>query len=461
MSGCRKNYRFSIVPYTLFIIWILAACGGESLPGKGEKAVAVVTPTPAPTATPIMVSPAIPTCNQPVCLAPVTVPGVRPYIDTWNNVHILLPFSYTMSNGAQVGKYYDFVWGANPATVADLRAGNPNIFLSYYISLNRDSGLFNNLTLGRHHDLDYWKARHPDWILYKCDRVTPAYEIHDPNIPFDMTNEDFINWQVQTYAVPAGQMGYDAIAADNLNLDNAFGACGFYRHGQWVRRYTGQPNDPQWRQDLLFWVTEMQKKLHALPHPLALIPNLGYYGGHAIIDPQGYQLVQQIIQHVDGVLDESGFTKYGEGYLTDRTWVQTEQLILEVQQQHKPYYMIDEFPSAPVIHDDAMWALGSYLMSKDHLSYIFYAGPQQYGRDLRQPEYNIDIGMPVTDMFQDQNVYWRVYSNGLVVVNPSSTATLTVTINSSLPNYINIYGRPVKRQITLQPHSALIAQKKQ
>src|SRR5690349_6010190 len=94
------------------------------------------------------------------------------------------------------------------------------------------------------------------------------YEIGDNVIPFDMTNNDFINWQIQTYAIPASQNGYDAIAADNLNLDNQGGACGSYHNGKWVQRYSGQDNDPQWEKDVLYWVTQMQAKLHALPHPL-------------------------------------------------------------------------------------------------------------------------------------------------------------------------------------------------
>lgn len=456
MSRRRSTYRLLLLPHIVLLLLvtvILSSCGG-SLPSKGEQRVAIATPQQGIAPVGVPTNAAIPACAQPVCLAPATVKGVRPFIDTWNNVHIILPFSYSMQNAADVAQYYDFIWGANPGTVAALRQGNPHIVLSYYLSLNRDSGDFNNPDIGKWRGYGYWHSQHPDWILYRCDRVTPAYEIHDNNIPFDMTNEDFINWQIQQYALPASQAGFDAIAADNMNLDNAFGACGFYRNGQWVQRYTGNSDDPQWREDMLFWVTEMQKKLHELPHPLALIPNLGYYGNHAIIDPQGYQLVQKIVQHVDGILDESGFTQYGDGYLSDDAWVQTIKLIQDIQKQQRPYYMINEFPKAPLSKDDINWALASYLMGKEHLSALFYSGPQQYGKDLRYPGYDIPIGIPTSDMYLDQHVYWRVYSGGLVLVNPSSTNKYTVDLPKS--GYEDIFKHPVQQTLTLKPHSGLV-----
>jgi hypothetical protein len=53
-----------------------------------------------------------------------------------------------------------------------------------------------------YHDLSYWEAVHPDWILYKCDRVTPAYEFDNPNMPLDFANPALESWQIQTYAMP-------------------------------------------------------------------------------------------------------------------------------------------------------------------------------------------------------------------------------------------------------------------
>src|SRR5258708_25318536 len=106
--------------------------------------------------------------------APAATPGicngtncVRPFIDTWNNIHLAQIFDYKISDPASVAPYYDFVWGADTTRVSAWRSGNPNIFLSYYIPFSRDNGTFTDSTLRTLED--YWKPTHPEWVLYKCD----------------------------------------------------------------------------------------------------------------------------------------------------------------------------------------------------------------------------------------------------------------------------------------------------
>ncbi|HEY7416017.1 MAG TPA: putative glycoside hydrolase, partial [Ktedonobacteraceae bacterium] len=357
-------------------------------------------------------------------------------------------FSYNISNPRSIARYYDFIWGADIDQVADFRAGNPNILLSYYIPFNRDNGTFDNSDLGKQHNLTYWKNVHPDWILYQCDRTTPAYEDNDPNMPLVFSNPAVVNWQFQTYALPAMAAGYDAIAADNVNLQNFYGACGYYQNGKWVQRYTGQPGDPQWQTDITQWAIRMQAALHSLQRPLALIPNLSL----GSISPTA-PVVQQFISHVDGVLDEGGFTNYANGYVTGAQWVQKINFIRNVQQQTEPYYIINQYPSAPLSRAQIQWALSSYLMAKGSLSTVFISGNQQYGVDLRYPEYSIAIGTPQGNMYGSQQVYWRKYSNGLVIVNPSASTHYTVTLDKS---YLDAYGNRVSKTLTLQPHSGII-----
>jgi hypothetical protein len=398
---------------------------------------------------------AVPTkkASQPVNLTPVpcsqsNCSGIRPFIDTWNNIHLEQIFSYNINNPADIARYYDFVWGATQDQLAAFHSGNPNIMLSYYMPFHRDSGTFTNMDLGKSHDLAYWKNLHPDWILYQCDRTTPAYEDNNPNMPLVFSNPAVVDWQVQTYAQPASEAGYDAIAADNVNLENLYGACGYYQNGKWVQRYTGQSDDPQWRADIVSWATRMQSTLHALKHPLALIINFGL-GSTSPND----QYVQQLIRHTDGILDEGGFTNYGNRYVTDNNWVQLVNLMKEVQSLKKSYYTIDEFSTKSLSHDQIQWALSSYLMGKEHLATIFMSAMQQYGSDLRYPEYNANIGTPEGEMYKDQLVYWRKYSNGLVVVNPSSNSSYNVQINGS---YVDSYGNHIGKNLTLQPHSGML-----
>lgn len=389
----------------------------------------------------------LPTGNSSTSSTPTSGTQIRPFIDTWENIHLAQSFDYAINDPAAIAKYYDFIWGASPGKVAAYRAGNPAITLSYYISFFRDSGVFGNVDA--HHNLTYWQKTHPDWILYQCDRQTPAYEDGQTNvIPFDFSNPAVVQWEAQTYALPASQNGYDALAADNVNMENLIGACGFYKHGQWVQRYTGDTNDPQWRADVLAWLTNMQQALHALSHPLALIPNLGI-GAVPLTDP----IYQQIIHHVDGILDEGGFTNYADGFLTDNAWIQKIHFIDSVQQQGKACYIVNELRSPPLFGAEAESILASYLMAKQHSSAVFISLVQQYGRDLRSDWYKAQIGNPSDEMYQGQGVYWRDYTHGLSIFNASSTTRYTIKLPGQ---YDDIQGYAMGQTITLAPHSGLV-----
>jgi len=380
---------------------------------------------------------------------PTTAVHLRPFVDTWNNIHLFLTFDYQISDPAAVAKRYDFVWGASVNHVAAFRSGNPNIFITYYIPFHVDWGTFSNNHA--RHGLAYWKTVHPNWVLYRCDRVTPAYEFNHPNVPLDFANPAVVAWQVKTYAKPASEAGYDGIAADNLGLENLFHACGVYINGKWVQRYTGQTEDPQWRADIITWLTRMQLTLHHLHHPLALIPNFTF-DGLSPSDPQ----IQQIVNHVDGLADEDGFTLSGRGYLTGNDWRRKIQFMEAVQKSDKPYYIINQFNhSGPINRDEIQWALASYLMGKDHFAALFISIYQAYGGDTWYAEYNVQIGNPLGSMYQAQNVYFREYSNGLIIVNPSETNTYTVTLASG-SSFNDLYSNSIDHFVTLAPHSGLV-----
>ena len=379
--------------------------------------------------------------------AQVTVQPKFTSADTWNKIYPMLMFDGYIVNPAGVAPRYDFVSSAKWYNLSQYRAANPNMFLTYYMPFHRDNGTYmhSNLILS----LAQWQAVHPDWILYKCDRVTPAYEFGDPAIPFDFSNPAVENYQVQTYGVPASLAGYNGITADNVNMENLFGACGTYQNGIWVQRYSGAYNDPRWQADVVNWLTAMQQSLHSLSHPLALIPNLAYGPSLTPTSP----LIQQILAHSDGILDEAGFTHFGTAYLTDQYWTQAIQMSNIVQNQGKPFLIINSYPLMD--HAAIEWALSSYLMAKGHSCFIYISKPQDYGIDNWYNEYNVQIGSPTNAMYSSQNVYWRNYTNGLSVVNPSSKSTFKVTLNAGY-NYVDLYGNVVGPTVVLPPHSGLV-----
>lgn len=377
------------------------------------------------------------------------VSSPRPFIDTWENVHVFQTFDYRIENPASIANRYDFVWGAGLLHAEAFRSAHPDIFTSFYIPFNRDWGDFPDSNTA--HPLDYWKTTHPDWILYQCDRTTPAYIPEYPNVPLDITNPAVLSWQIKTYAQPASANGYDAIAADNILLQNTFGACGVYRDGRWQQLFTGQPDDPNWRAYVLNWLKQTQQALHQLPHPLALVTN--FYQGRNIPlnDPQ----VHQIVNYSDGILAEEGFTNDGKGYVTDTNWLQTIQFMEFVQSQQKPIYIINRFSTPDIDRDQLQWALSSYLMGKGHTASLFIATSRGYGAADWYNEYEAQIGSPLGPMYQSQHVYFRSYSHGLSIVNPSADHTYTITLDGG-KHYVDLYGAAPGPSITLPPHSGMV-----
>jgi hypothetical protein len=137
----------------------------------------------------------------------------------------------------------------------------------------------------------------------------------------------------------------------------------------------------------------MQQALHQLPQPLALVPNFRLGSYDASWDP----IVDEVLSHFDGILDESGYRK-------DATaWLWQLEKIVQLQQQNVPYYVINQFPTVSstnsVSNSDLEWALASYLMRKEYLSGLWVSGVRAYGADTRYPAYNAQIGAPMGEMY--------------------------------------------------------------
>jgi hypothetical protein len=106
-------------------------------------------------------------------------------------------------------------------------------------------------------NLTWWVANHPSWIMYECDKTTPAGLGVEQLITLDITNPDVIGmqsvcfciwwdsnlfneeWQFTNFAQTALNLGYNGMAADNFALGNAVGSCGKWDNGQWVQMYNG------------------------------------------------------------------------------------------------------------------------------------------------------------------------------------------------------------------------------
>jgi len=73
--------------------------------------------------------------------------------------------------------------------------------------------------------LPWWQRHHPELVLYRCDRKTPALECWPGgipctrlSIPLDLTLNGTLAWQMAAAVLPAKAAGQRVIELDNYNL---------------------------------------------------------------------------------------------------------------------------------------------------------------------------------------------------------------------------------------------------
>ena len=363
-----------------------------------------------------------------------------PFSDTATAIHSFLTFDYriTAAQIPQIAPRTDFVWGADGSNVQAWHAANPKTFVSYYIPSNQDPNA---------NSLSYWQANHPDWVLYQCDRKTPATAPGYPNIDLDVSNPAVQAWQLGMIKSAATQ-GYDGIAFDLFALANYRGACGIFRNGQWVQLYTGAVHDAKYTADLLAWLHATYTAMHALPRPLYLVPNYVLD-----VDPASPEAAQ-LIANVDGVLDEEAFGNYGS-YTTDASWLLRVQFLDKLQQAGKEALPVGGFTT--VDKNAIEWSLATYLMFKEHHAALYVAGSSgaQYGMDDYHAEYAAAVGNACGAMTAAQGGYTRTFQHAQAIVNPSSTATVKFMLPPGATDH-DLYGTAVSGSVTLAPHSGIV-----
>lgn len=337
--------------------------------------------------------------------------------DTWTNIHpyIIFDGEITPSAATQNAYRYNFVWGTDKP--AAWKAGNPAIITSFYVPFDGD------FTMSR--DLTWWKTNHPSWILYKCDHRTLANLGGDHNVPLDISNPAVVRWQMSTYAPVMQRGGYDALAEDIVDLQNASAGCGVFVNGVWQQRFSGQLVDDTWARAVVVWQQYAYHYLHSLAHPLLVaINNVPEY--RPLNDPEQLALLQAM----DIMNDESSFTNYGNSFANQGKVSQILAWMAYVQGIGRAWYDDDRWKTPTFTQQQLDWSISTYLLGKGHHSSVYVSHmPGLYGHLYWYPEYTAAVGSPCANFYTDSKhngVFYRKYTHAFVAVNanPSTTYSL-------------------------------------
>lgn len=432
-------------PSVFLLILLLAACGGG---GGSAPSGAVGAP------------PGSPGGGTPASFADTTG-----RVGLFQEFDRLMQPSQIQSDAAR----YDAVWGATSAQ--PWLSVHPGMLVSRYFIPQEDRSVLSG------HDLAWWQANHPDWILYACDASgTPTHDlaywggVDRPDVPLDFHNPDVVDYQVrQLNGASAVQNGHNALAIDQIVFLNAmvggnpnFGqtvkkgeyACGIWQNGTFVRRYGGV-NDPAWTADMVAFVKQARKIVDTDPalsaHHLKIIINhpLGSLSNAS---------EQALFQSADGMLDEAGYTNNGHytpASEANRFRATTDYLI-HVQSLGLAAYVIDQFGASDITPQQREYAVAAYFMANQGRLYM-YMSPSVGGTDHNYPEYGAQIGTPCGAYYGGPHIYYRKYSGGLIVLNAGSLPAASES--APLPsghNYTDIDGRKVSNPLAVASNDGYV-----
>jgi hypothetical protein len=425
------------------------------------------TPTPAPTATP---------SGSGITILPDTRGrfGLIQILDNYGGVSPL-----TSSQIQSEAPHYDSVWGSFDPS--DWNAAHPGMIVSRYMIPNEDDNLISG------HNLSWWQSNHPDWVLYACDQNgNPTSDLPwaytgFSDVPLDIHNPDVVNYQVHLLGDYMIANGYNTLAVDNITFINYLAApnpvlgegeqqpgwyaCGIYSQGpsvpsSFVRRYGSagssdfdQP-DPAWISDLINWLAQA-RNIFATDSTLAPY-HLHILVNHPVLDSGPDSNEQQMLSYVDGMVDENGYTHYGQ-LLSGGNFAGTLNWAEYLQSNHKAALITDYFCTGSSCSNDVAtlsaqqvdWALASYAIG-DEGGEDLYTSPHGGSIYSYRPEYATSYGMPCGSYTQPSSyVYERTFQGGLAIVNASGSS-YNLALSSS-HTYHDIEGRTLTNPLTVAP----------
>lgn len=374
------------------------------------------------------------------------------------------------------GPRYGAVWGARIGLPAPWRTNNTGLAATYYMPQETDANTVAWGDIG--HSLAWWKANHPDWILYACTAAgtpttTPAYISQLPNnVPLDIHNPAVVAYQVKLAANYAISKAYTGLAFDEVLFFNITGGavgsgyygCGIYQNGTFVRRYSGR-SDPAWTTDTVNWVKAARSILKTdsviAPYGLKLIVNHPA-GNVANVNEQA------VLQNVDADLNETGFSDYGAYQQSTKSGLVrvTANWMMYAQSHGVAPLIIDKFDqSAAITKTQLEYSIATYLMGSQGTARLFVGNANGYGAEQYHSEYATNFGTACGAYYggasydsSNSQIYYRRFGNAIVVVNAGSLPARASEI-AHLPTghtYKDLEGRAVTNPLTVASNDAYV-----
>jgi Hypothetical glycosyl hydrolase family 15 len=346
-------------------------------------------------------------------------------------------FSYRIKDRQDLARKRDIVWGDDGEKIQGL-------YSIKYMMTDRDPD--------RGHDVTWYKAHHPDWVVYKNDRETPAHEFKYDwgyNTPVDFNNPAVREYLFAVNVKPdIASHRFEAIGVDNVECRNEWHRAGVWGPHGWHQKYRGgeEKVDPAFARDVAAWMGWLGARVHAAG--MALVAN---HYPH-LDDEGGYR---RVAAKLDIILDEHGYTRDGKAMLTGDQWLRYISLFAELART-KPIIVVDQLARdrsrvTPAVRN---WALANYLLMKGDRTYLAWPMEGAYGGLDEYPELYLPIGRPLGDFVRDGRVFRRRFEKALAIVNPERDVAATCNIGPG--RWRDLAGTQHAGVVSLPPASGLV-----
>jgi hypothetical protein len=351
-------------------------------------------------------------------------PSGRTFPDTNSTIDILADQLPSM-NAAQMSFAASHYVGTQkqllPVTQA-LRALNPNfLVLHYHLAIWQSAPTVDFIVNGVSWGNDYPTVNtHNEWFwLNDAGQRVPSSV--DGKLLMNVTEPGFQSYWQSSLESQVADGDYDAIFFDSASPALLQGECSTAdpRLAGTAARYTSfaELGNSTWISSWQTWISALASALSAKGIPL--IPNTGaFITGW---DDTNYSLTP-------GIFSE-GFA--GTGFAVSDWQASTNELLLLASDDK--IMILQNYLSVSTDIATRLYYLGNYLLVKGHHTYLDYfaGGPLEW-----YPEWTLDLGTPTTPATTDVStllsggVYRRDFTNGFVLVNPSSSS-INVSLGGS------------------------------
>jgi Hypothetical glycosyl hydrolase family 15 len=346
-----------------------------------------------------------------------------------------------LCNGTRPGSGYRYVvlqawqWGQ----IAAIKRQSPGTRVLVYkdMASTRDDATQRQTDLSTGVSYAYADRYHPEWFLKDTSGRRVNWADWPHSWQMDIGSRSYQRTWARNVGRELRRRGWDGVFVDGISRTMQYP---WYLNGRVLAKY---PGDNDYARANTRFLRRVGPKLRRRS---LVVGN---------INDATPALWRRWIRFTSGVSKEwwtKSSANRGAGMLTGADWAYQTRLLREAQARHKIFIAISYGPADDTPAMD--YARASFLLFARGSRTAFSYSPL-CGVEPSTPRWREDVGAPTGPPAQNGIVWQRRFANGLVLVNPSGSATATVPLGGQ---FVQPNGTAIT-SLLLGPHSGAVLRK--